>query len=823
MLVHARMLYGIAIAIVVTSLRPSKQPKRTRSIQENREIDKLSENALVTMERVTGRGSGATTPSRREWVSSEQWDVTNNANYCYENELRNAELPRNNNGVLDDPVLEGAGQSVTLSPPHARMKLSGRPEQQQQHTQSVTDRPVSLTSASASMHQCTTSTTKRTTTTTTTTATTTATAVLSVAALWLGLLLCLGAIVPPVDGCPAEVCVCKWKGGKQTVECGGRALNRLPDGMDPGTQVLNFSSNGLTILQSERFKRMDLINLQKIYLARNQLVKIHDRAFRGLTNLVELDLSDNMLSEVPSETFADYSALMRLSLSGNPIRALRTSGFKHLSYLTTLELSNCQVELVEDEAFIGMDNLEWLRLDGNRITTIRGAHVLPASLHGINLQSNRWHCDCQLTDIHTWLNRFNVPQREEIKCTSPPRLAGETVKSLPLDDLACLPIITPETSYREIAEGRNISLDCRISATPEPSIAWLFQGQVLLNESLLVPNLHLYYYIDDVDGEKHSELFIYNINVEDNGTYSCVAENSAGRVQTNYTLHVIVKEEPVVEQVTFSEEYFLVIVGASAAIGFLLFLILCVIVCRCARTGRRRTALNGKKGVPGRGSKSGPDGQCGTGGGILGGGVGGATNQKCASITNHADLHGGHEPLTAAKMNGMLGGLGGPGGPGGGGGIGGDGMGVGGPQDIVLYLNTNPNQLDKSSAAAVLSNMTAMAQFCSPPSARSYQDQNPDLINDAESGQNKTRPRPPDTLESDLGEKDSDEQSSVQDGGSEASYVQGPYYPPPSVGLGPRGPRFIASGMATLPRGGQQQHQHQQQHQQQQHQQQQQH
>ncbi|XP_050094550.1 uncharacterized protein LOC126577155 [Anopheles aquasalis] len=691
----------------------------------------------------------------------------------------------------------------------------------------------------ASMHKCTTFTTQTTRTTRTTTSAASgarAATVLSVAALWLGLLLCLGAIVPPVDGCPAEVCVCKWKGGKQTVECGGRALNRLPDGMDPGTQVLNFSSNGLTILQSERFKRMDLINLQKIYLARNQLVKIHDRAFRGLTNLVELDLSDNMLSEVPSETFADYSALMRLSLSGNPIRALRTSGFKHLSYLTTLELSNCQIELVEDEAFIGMDNLEWLRLDGNRITTIRGAHVLPASLHGINLQSNRWHCDCQLTDIHTWLNRFNVPQREEIKCTSPPRLAGESVKTLPLDDLACLPIITPETSYREIAEGRNISLDCRISATPEPSIAWLFQGQVLLNESLLVPNLHLYYYIDDVDGEKHSELFIYNINVEDNGTYSCVAENSAGRVQTNYTLHVIVKEEPVVEQVTFSEEYFLVIVGASAAIGFLLFLILCVIVCRCARTGRRRTALNGKKGAPGRGSKSGPDGgQCGGGGGgILGGGVGGVTNQKCASITNHADL--GHEPMTAAKMNGILGGLSGGGG-GGGVGVGGDGIGVGGPQDIVLYLNTNPNQLDKSSAA-VLSNMTAMAQFCSPPSARSYQDQNPDLINDAESGQNKTRPRPPDTLgESDLGEKDSDEQSSVQDGGSEASYVQGPYYPAPSsVALG-RGPRFVTSGMATLPRGGGggggalqskptveqlqlQQQQHQQQHQQQQQQQQ---
>uniref|UniRef100_A0AAG5DS98 Ig-like domain-containing protein n=1 Tax=Anopheles atroparvus TaxID=41427 RepID=A0AAG5DS98_ANOAO len=563
-------------------------------------------------------------------------------------------------------------------------------------------------------------------------------------------------------GCPAEVCVCKWKGGKQTVECGGRFLNRLPDGMDPGTQVLNFSGNSLTILQSERFKKMELINLQKIYLARNQIGKIHDRAFRGLTNLVELDLSENALTEVPSETFQDYSALMRLSLSGNRIRALRASAFKQLSYLTTLELSNCQVELVEDEAFIGMDNLEWLRLDGNRIATIRGAHVLPESLHGINLQGNRWHCDCQLTDIHTWLNSFNVPQREEIKCAGPARLAGETIKTLPLDDLACLPVVTPETSYREIAEGRNISLDCRIAGTPEPTVAWLFQGQVLLNDSLLAPSLHLYYYVDEADGEKRSELFIYNITPDDNGTYSCVAENSAGRVQTNYTLHVIVKEEPVVEQVTFSEEYFLVIVGASAAVGFLLFLLLCVIVCRCARS--RRSTVAGKKGsarAKGAGSDGGP----------------GAPNQKCASITHELG-----EPLTAAKMaNGGL------------------GLGeAGSPQDIVLYLNANPNGLDKG----MLNNMTAMAQFCSPPSARSYQDQNPDLINDAESGQHKGRPRPPEPHDSDLGEKDSDEQSSVQDGGSEASFQNqnpGPaYYPPVAL----RGPRFVASALSTLPRGG---------------------
>ena len=126
-----------------------------------------------------------------------------------------------------------------------------------------------------------------------------------------------------IQCCPTEDCVCKWKNGKQTVECGNKGLQTIPEGMDHGTQVLNFTGNGLTILHSERFKKMDLINLQKLYLSNNQIIKIHDRAFKGLTNLVELDLSDNMLTSVPTETFQDYSSLMRLSLNGNPIRMLK--------------------------------------------------------------------------------------------------------------------------------------------------------------------------------------------------------------------------------------------------------------------------------------------------------------------------------------------------------------------------------------------------------------------------------------------------------------------------------------------------------------------
>ncbi|XP_018800512.1 PREDICTED: uncharacterized protein LOC108976056 [Bactrocera latifrons] len=538
--------------------------------------------------------------------------------------------------------------------------------------------------------------------------------------------------------CPAEVCACKWKGGKQTVECGGKELPNIPEGMDPGTQVLNFSGNSLQVLQSERFLRMDLLNLQKIFLSRNQLIRIHEKAFRGLTNLVELDLSDNSLQNVPTETFQDYSSLMRLSLSGNPIRELKVSAFRHLSFLTTLELSNCQIERIENEAFIGMDNLEWLRLDGNRIGFIQGQHILPKSLHGISLQSNRWMCDCRLLDLHMWLNNYVTPQVEEPKCVEPPRLKGQAIKTLKKDELACLPEVTPSSTYTEISEGRNMSIMCVVRAIPEPQVLWLFNGQVMTNDSL-IDNLHMYYYIDETGSaeEKRSEIFIYNVGPEDNGTFSCVGKNVAGITFSNYTLRVIIKEPPVVNEVSFPRDYMNYIIASSTGAGVIFVVLLCTIVIKCKQRqpNKRKKCANG-------GSVT----------NVVGGGAhatessGNETGlMKCSSILNDGDsLNGGAgllmaEGMTPTKLCKENGGV-----------IMGGQM----QQNLLLYAPAHYQQQTANSAVLgdggqTLQLSVSMASasgtpppmlvgnavsYCSPPSSvRNYAEKNPDLVNDAES------------------------------------------------------------------------------------------
>lgn len=577
--------------------------------------------------------------------------------------------------------------------------------------------------------------------------------------LVLGFGLCaLSFMVVVVVACPSEMCVCKWKNGKQTAECSNRRLAELPGGLDSGTQVLNFTGNSLTYLKAEWFYQLNLINLQKIFLMRNEIARIHNRAFQGLSNLVELDLSDNLLATVPSESFPDYGSLMRLALNGNPIKALRSSAFKHLPFLTTLELTNCQIELVENEAFLGMDNLEWLRLDGNRITTIRGTHLLPDSLHGISLQSNRWACDCTMLDLHRWLSASTVPQTEEPKCVQPTRLAGSTIRSVDRGQLACLPEILPKSLSLEIAENRNLTLTCKVEAVPAATISWWFQGRALENHTIIGTNIHLLMTVtmEQGEAERRMDLLISNTTAETNGTFVCTAENAAGRVQANYTVRVIGKEEPVVEQVKFPFEYHLILIAGGAGVSIIVLVIVFIILLKCCcqrrnRHGGRRGACNGNNngandnGGNGHWKKNPPVTSTGTynyanggdGIGLNNGSVGGGPGivggrQATTLITDKGGLQVGMMNQAADhQLNG--------------------GLSYGHKQDVIMYVTSGLVAADQqqdlqhplggmqqrggSACATIGDSSVGSSNAASPPhSSRNYSPDpiNPDLINDTE-------------------------------------------------------------------------------------------
>ncbi|EFA02723.2 Leucine-rich repeat-containing protein 4B-like Protein [Tribolium castaneum] len=411
---------------------------------------------------------------------------------------------------------------------------------------------------------------------------------------WRGALVFLILSLTQCSGCPV-FCSCKWKSGKQTVECINKDLLVIPEGMDSSTQVLQFCGNNLQTLQRDKFLKMDLINLQRIYLCRCRITSIDDRTFRGLTNLVELDLSGNLLETVPSETFLDCPSLMRLSLNANPIKTLRRAAFNHLSFLNTIELSNCEISNVEQGAFQGLYSLEWLHLNGNKMTTLQGATYLPKSLKGVQLQENPWECDCHILELHAWLRAFTMPHSVEPLCNGPTRLRSRTIKSVPVGELACLPEVSPTMFYLEIGEGKNVTLLCQVNAIPEARISWTFQGQLLQNDSMIAPGVHLLYFIEEGAVEKRSELFIYNSNSDDNGTFICNAENAAGLVQANFTIRVIVKHDtpPVTNELPF--EFILITLSAAAVSILLLLVVILLSIIKCHRNARLKKKRNNSK------------------------------------------------------------------------------------------------------------------------------------------------------------------------------------------------------------------------------------
>ncbi|XP_013187168.1 leucine-rich repeat-containing protein 24 [Amyelois transitella] len=402
--------------------------------------------------------------------------------------------------------------------------------------------------------------------------------------------ICTTCLLLPVLACPSG-CACKWRDGKQLVECLNRGFKAIPDSLDPQTQILEFAGNDLQVLQKEIFRKLNILDLQKIYLQNCKLHKIDNNAFKGLSNLVELDLSNNYLTVIPCTNFEYFHNLMKLIMNNNLVTTIKSHCFEPLSFLTNLELSDCKIEVIEQEAFSGLTHLQWLRLSGNKLSNIQGENSFPSTLKGIELQNNTWNCDCHLRDLHTWLRNFDQIHDVEPICSSPERLRKRTISSIYERDLACVPKVTPVSMHIEMNIGSNVTLECSVKAIPEAKISWLYQGQVIPNYTNTVLDSRDIYFIENGLTDKKSELYIFNVGIDDNGTYSCVAENSAGKVWANYSLKVIVKEEPVVIVVSFPQRHLVVIV----TIVFLVIVLLIAIIAVVLLKSKPDTARSRKK------------------------------------------------------------------------------------------------------------------------------------------------------------------------------------------------------------------------------------
>lgn len=356
--------------------------------------------------------------------------------------------------------------------------------------------------------------------------------------LFLFLLWWCCTVASAMGNCP-QACICKWKGGKETAECIDRKLITIPENIDPGTQVLDMSDNNLQILPAEAFKRVDLLNLQKIYLRSCHLGQIDDAAFEGLTNLVELDLSHNLLTSVPTATLTALPSLRDFTLSGNAIQKIEREAFGPVPQLVKLDLSHCEIQMIASHAFIGLEMLHTLKLNGNRLTELRATTIQTlGKLRNIELHDNPWLCDCRLRATKIWLNEQNIPFPVAPICAAgPERVLERTFTELHADDFACKPDIRPVSRIVEATTGENASIECRSHAVPSAKISWYWNGKQLINNTLHNSYQRVHIYEDGVF-DKKSKLILTNAQETDSSEFYCVAENAAGAAEANFTLHV---------------------------------------------------------------------------------------------------------------------------------------------------------------------------------------------------------------------------------------------------------------------------------------------
>lgn len=162
-------------------------------------------------------------------------------------------------------------------------------------------------------------------------------------------------------------CSCKWRSGKIWVECMDANLHQVPKGLDSGTQVLYLSGNPLTRLEARAFERVELRNIQRLYLVNTGLTELNVDALQQLTNLIELDLAQNELSTLPTDSLLHCPILRKLILSNNKITKIPNSAFNKLTQLQTIDFSVNGIELIEPGAFYGLKNLKQLYLHDNKL------------------------------------------------------------------------------------------------------------------------------------------------------------------------------------------------------------------------------------------------------------------------------------------------------------------------------------------------------------------------------------------------------------------------------------------------------------------------
>lgn len=394
---------------------------------------------------------------------------------------------------------------------------------------------------------------------------------------------------PDWTDCPA-VCSCKWTSGKKSALCpsANLTLNNLL--LDPDMQVLDLSGNTISSLQSQIFKNLGLLNLQRVFLREAKISRIDREAFREMRILVEVDLSLNLLTSIEKGTFDGNERLMAIILNDNPIKELCSYQFPVLNHLRTLELRNCNLSRIDHLAFQNVKNIEKLNLEGNKLQHIdaRTFNELK-NMKTLKIAGNPWHCDCHLRSLRKSLidGKLRYLYTSQQLCYGPEKVKHKAWQEVTLENFACSPEVKVYPKNPKIEVHKNFSLSCRAKGDPEPEISWSLNGSTL-NDSVHNSATHTKSLTTNLSKETiNSTLIIwknftiYNITESDFGAYTCQVRNIGGIV--NETVIITLMRTISAPTLSKSSKWVFPTALPFSGIGFFCLLVLIATYTFCRR------------------------------------------------------------------------------------------------------------------------------------------------------------------------------------------------------------------------------------------------
>lgn len=203
-------------------------------------------------------------------------------------------------------------------------------------------------------------------------------------------------------------------------------------------------------------------DLSKLVLSNLPLMNLDDGTFKGLTNLQQLIIDHLPLAEIDFEFIATELANLKrihihkcirnnLSILGrlhrsesfdlfevnfhdNAIRhGINNGSFTGLSKIKILVLYNNAIEVIGPGSFDPILNtLKSLDLRKNRLKTLPiGIFGAMQSTFIIQLDENRWNCDCDLEHLRQISMILPYDQSSQIVCTNPPDIRRTLLVQLP--------------------------------------------------------------------------------------------------------------------------------------------------------------------------------------------------------------------------------------------------------------------------------------------------------------------------------------------------------------------------------------------------------